>query len=205
MMKFFKWKIFLITSVVCLLPIIFGLYFWGRLPEIIPIHFNIYGEPDNYASKAFVVFGLPVLMMFFQLFCCASVDYESSNDVESEKFKTVTKWIIPCLTAVLYTITIGYAMGWEIDITRTVCIVMGILFIVLGYYLPKSTYVKNFNNLDIEKAKKINKFTGFGILVMGILFLIGAFFVPIGPIICLLLLIPYTIATVIYSIIVSKK
>ena len=61
-MKFFKWKIFFITSAVCLLPILLGILLWDRLPDIMAIHFNIYGEADNFASKSFVVFGLPIIL-----------------------------------------------------------------------------------------------------------------------------------------------
>ena len=54
-MKIFKWKSFIITSIVCLLPILLGISLWTKLPDTMAIHFNIYGDPDNFASKGFVV------------------------------------------------------------------------------------------------------------------------------------------------------
>ena len=46
-----KLKTALITCGVCLLPILFGLIIYDCLPAQMPIHWNIAGEIDNYASK----------------------------------------------------------------------------------------------------------------------------------------------------------
>ena len=54
-MKIFKWEPFLVTSLVCLSPILLGILLWDKLPDTIAIHFNIYGVADNYAPKGFVV------------------------------------------------------------------------------------------------------------------------------------------------------
>ena len=69
-MKIFKWKVFIITSIICLVPILLGISIWEKLPEKMAIHFNIYGVPDNFASKGFVVFGIPMLMVVLQAFSC---------------------------------------------------------------------------------------------------------------------------------------
>ena len=51
-----KLKTALITCGVCLLPILFGLIIYDCLPAQMPIHWNIAGEIDNYASKEIFVF-----------------------------------------------------------------------------------------------------------------------------------------------------
>ena len=40
-MKNINWKIVIITSLVCLLPIVLGIIFYQQLPEQMPVHFNI--------------------------------------------------------------------------------------------------------------------------------------------------------------------
>ena len=45
----------ILTSVLILLPILAGLLLWNSLPAEMPIHFNISGVADNYASKGFAV------------------------------------------------------------------------------------------------------------------------------------------------------
>ncbi len=203
-MKFFKWKTFIITSVVCLLPILFGSAVWDKLPRAMAIHFNIYGKADNFASKGFVVFGLPLLMVLLQAFCCFINDINSAKHGERKKFEMVTKWIIPCLTVLLQIITIGYSLGWNIDIRRAISFIIGIMFLVLGNYLPKFDRVKNID-VDAEKARKINRFIGYETVIMGVLFIISIFLPPIFSIICIGLLIPYAVISVIYGVVVARK
>ena len=203
-MKKFKWKIFVITSIVCLLPVLLGIYLWDNLPETMAIHFNIYGEPDNFASKGFVVFGLPMLMVVLQGFCCFINDLNAYKYGERKKFETVTKWIIPCMTVVLQIITLGYGLGWDLDIRKAVSFIVGVIFLVIGNYLPKFDYIKNYD-VDTEKARKINRFIGYETVGMGILFLISIFLPPISSIICLCLLIPYAVIGVVYGISTGRK
>lgn len=203
-MKFFKWRIFIVTGVVCLLPILLGILLWENLPDMMAIHFNIYGEPDNFASKGFVVFGLPLLMVLLQAFCCFINDLNSHKHGERKKFEAVTKWIIPIMTVVLQVITLGYGLGWNLDIRKAVSLIVGVIFVVTGNYLPKFDRVKNYD-VDTDKARKINRFIGYESVVMGILFFISIFLPPIASVVCLVLLIPYAIIAVIYGIIEGKK
>ncbi len=203
-MKFMKWKYFAITSLVCLLPILLGLALWDKLPETMAIHFNINNQPDNFAPKVFVVFGLPLLMVALQLFCCFINDINAHRHGTRVKFERVTKWIIPIMTVILQIVTLGYGLGWKIDIRAVASFIVGIIFLVIGNYLPKFDYVKDYD-LDTDKARQINRFIGFETVVMGILFLISIFLPPIATVCCLLLLIPYGAVSIIYGIKIAKK
>ena len=57
-MKKINWNFIIFTSLLCLMPICLGLYFYEELPDIMPIHYNINNEPDNWASKNFVIFAM---------------------------------------------------------------------------------------------------------------------------------------------------
>jgi hypothetical protein len=203
-MKFFKWKDFLVTGLVCLLPILLGLSLWEKLPDVMAIHFNVYGEADNYASKAFVVFGLPVIMVLVQWFNCFVNDINSYKHGAKIKLETVTKWIIPILTVVLQIITLCYSLGWNIDIRKAVSFIVGIIFVLIGNYLPKFDYVKNYN-LETHKARKINRFIGYETVIMGILFFISILLPPVSTVVCLVLLVPYSLTAIFYSIKTARK
>jgi len=203
-MKFFKWKFFIITSVVCLLPILLGVSFWNNLPDTMAIHFDIYGNPDNFASKAFVVFGLPILMVLLQGFCCFVNDINAHKYGERKKFETVTKWIIPCMTVVLQILTLGYGLGWNIDIRKATAFLVGCIFLVIGNYLPKFDKVKNMD-VDAEKARIINRFIGYETVILGVLFIISIFLPPVSTVICLCLLVVYAIISIAYGVIVSRR
>ena len=204
MMKFIKWKSLIITSVICLLPIILGIALWDSLPDSMAIHFNINNQPDNFASKGFVVFGLPILMMLLQIFCCFINDINAHKHGERIKFERITKWIIPVMTVVLQVITLGYGLGWDIDIRKAASLIVGVILITTGNYLPKFDYIKNYD-IDTEKARKINRFIGFETVITGLLFIISMFLPPISTIVCLFMLIPYAIISVIYGISVGRK
>ena len=116
----------------------------------------------------------------------------------------LSKWVIPVVTVVLYFVTLGYSMGWAIDIRRVAVFLAGILFVVLGNYLPKLSYVKHYN-LEPEVAKKINRFTGFGMVIMGILGLLSILLPEEASLVWLWLLILYGIITLLYTLITAAK
>ena len=203
-MKFIKWKALIVTCIVCLLPIILGVVLWGSLPDRMAIHFDMYNNPDNFASKGFVVFGLPALMVVLQIISCLINDINAYHKGPRKKFETVTKWIIPAMSIILQVVTLGYGLGWNIDIRKVAGVIVGSILLVIGNYLPKFDYIKNYN-LDTEKARKINRFIGFETVIMGLLFIISIFMPPIATVFCLVLLIIYAIISVIYGIIVCRK
>ena len=203
-MKFMKWKILIKTCIVCLLPVVLGVFLWEKLPDSLAIHFNINNQPDGFANKAFAVFGLPLLMVVLQIFCCFVNDINAKKYGERKKIETVTKWIIPAMTVILQIVTFGYNMGMNLDIRRIVSLIVGGVMIAIGNYMPKLNYIKNYN-IEAQKARKINRFIGFESVIMGLLFIISIFFPPILTILCLILLIPYTVIGVIYGIKTGRK
>jgi len=203
-MKFIRWKIFLITALVCLSPILLGLALWDQLPDTLAIHFNINNEPDNFASKGFVVFGLPALMVLLQAICCFINDINSHKHGRRVKFERANKWIIPVMSVLLQTVTLGYGLGWNIDIRKFVALLVGGILLVVGNYLPKFDYVKN-HDVDTDKARKINRFVGYGSVIMGLLSMASAFLPPVTTLVWLILLIPYAIICVIYSVRVIRS
>ncbi len=203
-MKFIKWKTLLITCGICLLPVLLGVSLWDRLPETMAIHFNINNEPDGFASKGFVVFGLPVMMVALQTICCIINDFQSHMHGERKKLERATKAIIPVMTIILQIVTLGCGLGWDLDIRRIVCFIVGGILLVIGNYLPKLDYIKNYG-VDTQKARKINRFIGFLTVIMGILYLISIFLPPIFSVIAIFLLIPYAIVCVVYGVVVGKR
>lgn len=202
-MKFVKWRILIITCFVCLLPILLGVSLWDKLPDSIAIHFDINNNPDNFAPKAFAVFGLPALMALLQCFCCFINDINAFHHGERKKFEIATKWLIPVMTLILQVVTLFYALGNDLDIRRVaVLIVAGVLFVV-GNYLPKFDYIKHYD-IESSKARKINRFIGYETVIMALLGAITLFFSPIVTVGWLCLFIPYTIIAVIYAISVCK-
>ena len=133
-----KYKItIIITTLSTLLPILFGLIVWNRLPEQIATHWGADGQADGYSGKAFAVFGMPCILAVLQLF----VSFITLNDPKRrnihKKPLTLVLWIIPVMSLIVNSITYAIALGMDIDVWIVVSILIGILFIVLGNYMPK--------------------------------------------------------------------
>ncbi len=202
-MKFIKWKTLIVTSIVCLLSILMGLFLWEKLPDTMAIHFDLNNNPDNFAPKGFVVFGMPCLMVVLQWICCLINDINAKKHGSRIKFERVTKWIIPIMTVVLQFVTLGIGLGAKINVRAVVAFIVGVMFISIGNYLPKLDYIKDYD-LNADKARKINRFIGFETVILGVFFLISIFLPPIFTVICLVLLIPYAVSSAIYGIKVGK-
>lgn len=203
-MKFMKWKTLCITCAVCLLPVLFGVFLWDRLPDTMAVHFDMYNTPDRFASKGFVVFGLPSLMVLLQLFCCFIHDINAYKHGERKKLEIATKWIIPVMAVILQSVTLAVGLGRNLDIRVVAMLIAGAVMLVVGNYLPKFGSFKS-KDRDTEKAMKINRFIGFETVGMGLLGIVTIFLPPVFSVAWLILLIPYAVIGALYGIRVGRK
>lgn len=176
-MRKIDWKMLSLTLAVCLLPILFGIVFYPKMPEIMPVHFNINNEIDRYASKNFVLFGIPVLMTMLQMFCFVISDWKGSQESNKPKFITVVKWIIPVLSVVVSLITINVSLGNTVDVRKWIILVIGILWIIVGNYLPKMSYEQMKGKIhpmpkNESGFKKMTRMLGYTFVLFGFILLV---------------------------------
>jgi len=130
-------RILLITSVIILLPIVAGLLLWNQLPEQIPSHWNALGEADGWSSKAFAVFGMPLILLAFQWLCVLATGADPKKGNHSEKILQLVLWIIPVISALLHAIVYAVALGNEVRVEVVMPVFIGLVLTVVGNYLPK--------------------------------------------------------------------
>ncbi|MGI6105528.1 MAG: SdpI family protein [Raoultibacter sp.] len=170
-----------ITSLLCLLPIIFSVVVYSSLPEQIAIHWNSAGTPDNYAHKAVAAFGLPVVFLAINLFSKARLLNDPKEAGQSQAIRQVGIWLIPILSIVLVPVTLSIAMGANIPIVLLCTLVVGILLIIIGNYLPKSRQSYTFGIklpwtlADADNWNKTHRLAGYLYIAGGAL-LIGSNF-----------------------------
>lgn len=126
-----------ITSVITLLPIVAGLILWDKLPEQVPVHFNAQGAADGYSSKAFAVFFFPLFMSGMQWLCALLTDLDPKMKNISQKSIDLVLWIIPAISLLLNTIVYAFALGKEFNIITPLMLFFGLLFVIVGNYMPK--------------------------------------------------------------------
>ncbi|GAB2719363.1 SdpI family protein [Paenibacillus thermoaerophilus] len=118
--------------------LIAGLIVAPYLPEQVPIHFNIQGEPDNYASKWFAVLFMPGLMLAVNLLFMFSPKYESKrNDPRQQKDFEKIQTITTAGLLLLHGFVLAFGYGLDINIGRVIGPVVGLTFIVMGNYMPR--------------------------------------------------------------------
>ena len=49
-------KLLVLTSLIILLPVLLGCFFWSQLPKTIATHFDLSGQANGFSSRLFVVF-----------------------------------------------------------------------------------------------------------------------------------------------------
>ena len=130
-------KILIITSIVILLPIVAGVILWNQLPEEIPSHWNISGEIDGWSSKPFAVFGLPLILCVIHWICVLATASDPKSVNHQKKALTLVFWITPVLSVLLGAITYSTALGNAVKVEVIMTIFIGLLFTVIGNYLPK--------------------------------------------------------------------
>lgn len=131
-------KLLIISTVICLLPIILSLILYDKLPDKMPIHWDIKGNPDNYGSKAFATIGLPLMMAGLNFITHFVLNTDPKRANPSVVLKVIGKLTIPFMTVTLVPITIFAGLGYKIPIEKIVPAFVGVLFIIIGNYLPKS-------------------------------------------------------------------
>ncbi|MBR6620672.1 MAG: SdpI family protein [Clostridia bacterium] len=202
-------KMMIVTSFIILLPIIFGLVIWNKLPEEIPIHWNINGEADGFAGKTAAVILLPAFMLAIQWVCMFATGLDPKNKDIDGKPLTLVLWICPVLSLVLGSIIYAAALGHSVDVKIIMPLIFGAMFVIIGNYMPKckqnySLGIKLPWTLnDEENWNKTHRFAGFlwvagGIVILATSFL-GSFVIFMG--ITLLMVIVPTV----YSYRIYKK
>lgn len=168
----------ILSVLVCLLPIILGIALYNKLPERMPIHFTINNEPDNYAPKNFALFGIPAIMAVVQAICviCTSQVNKLKN-VEKPKIVKIMEWFIPIITVSIYIIMIEVPLGSTVYVGKSICLILGILFMIIGNYLPKMSYevgkiIFHPTPKDEKTFRKMSKIMGYGFIGVGIFLLI---------------------------------
>jgi len=208
MKKYFN-KSLILTSLICLFPILVGILLYDKLPSEIPIHFDFTGTADDYTSKNIAIFGLPLFLVFINILAHLGIDSDPKKQNTPLIIKNIGKWIVPIIAIFIVPTTFLIAIGIEIKITFIATIFVSILFIIIGNYLPKckqnyTVGIKVPWTLNSEENwNKTHRFSGFLFFFVGIILFVSAFLNYFK--ILLVLIIVVAILPILYSFILYKK
>ncbi len=201
-MRVDKKSLFLSVGI-CLLPILIGVYYYGVLPEQIAVHFNAKGDPDNFVSKVHAIIGVPIFLAIVQVIISLVVDFDKTP----KKGALIIKGIIPLLSVLVQGGLIAYALDNNFNVPQLTVFVIGILFIILGNYLPKKEFwgKYNFNLLGLEKGvneQKVIRAYALHMTFSGVAIFISGFF---SSTVALVLIVIFAITSAVLPFYLVKK
>jgi uncharacterized membrane protein len=112
---------------------------YPRLPETIPTHWNMDGQPDDWSSRAFGALITPVILLFVWGFVrvLPAIDPRGANYA---KFGGAFEAIIDSLMLFLlgmHIVLLRAGLGYPVQIQRIAPFGIGVLLIVIGNLLPR--------------------------------------------------------------------
>ena len=138
MMKKINLNLLILTSIFTLLPILLGGILWKDLPASLPSHFGLDGQADGFSSKLEVVFLIPLVMLGLHFFAVVVTSLDPKASHVSPKMKTLVYWLVPFISGLVQLSIYGAAFGLIGNSTRIGLVMVGIVFLVVGNYLPKT-------------------------------------------------------------------
>lgn len=174
-------KLLVITTILILLPIVIGLIFWEQLPAEIATHWGTDNQPNGWSSKSMAVFGIPSIIAALHIFCLIMTFADPKKNNIGKKAIGIVYWILPATSLLVMGSTYVYALGMKINIGMICCLLLGIIFIALGNYLPKAKqnftfgYKLPWTLYSEENWNKTHRLAGWLMVICGFAFLINAF------------------------------
>lgn len=131
-----RWKL-IISSLVILLPVVFGLVFWQDLPATMTTHWSASGTPDGASSRSFSVFALPGILLLFHWLLLFFLKKDPNNNRQHRKVFDLMYWMLPVISLCINGAMYAVAMDREFSPLTLIALMMGIMFIAIGNYMPK--------------------------------------------------------------------
>lgn len=180
-----RWKknkvYFIVTSVITILPMIVGILFWKQLPDRVATHFGIGNVPNGWSSKGFAVFGLPLFCLAVHILCSISLIFDKKQEAIGTRMFRLILLIAPVASFVCGVAIYGYALSYPIDIGVFTEVFVGILFVIVGNYLPKcrQNYIVGikipWTLADEENWNHTHRLAGWIWVPCGVFFIVNAF------------------------------
>lgn len=182
MKNLFKNRSFIIQLVVCLIPFIIGAVFYNKVPDQVATHFDFNFQPDDYSSREFALFGIPAVMVGLFILCAGLLEVDPKKRGMDGRLKSITRWVIPILSMFIQCVTISFALDSSINLTRFIPVLIGILFVLMGNYLPKcrQNYTMGIKlpwTLNSEENwDRTHRFGGKMFVISGLCMIVASFF-----------------------------
>lgn len=136
MLKRNKGKL-IVSSILILLPILFGALVWEKLPESMPIHWGADGKADGFSSPLVAVILLPLLLLALHWIGLWITAKDNGKNDQSKKAVGMVYWILPLISLFACGMIYAAAFGHMVHMGAYAGLLIGVVFIIIGNYMPK--------------------------------------------------------------------
>ena len=181
----------LLALIILAIPFGYAAYIYPSLPNTIPTHFNYKGEADGFGERSSIFLGPGILcsvglFTFFLLSNIKNFDPKRYKAEDDGMFKKFALFMVVFMSIMGLIITYS-ATNHSMNITKLLLPFLGIVFAVMGWYMPKlhQNYFAGFKlpwtleNVDNWNATHV--LAGKIWLVGGICEAVGTFVLPSKP------------------------
>lgn len=121
-----------------------GLYMYPILPEKVPIHWNVYGQIDNYGSKIWLVLWVPLLNLgiYLMMLLIPFIDPKKKNYSLFEGSYKLLRNIIVLFFFAIYLFVLFASIGFVVKVEKVVPIIVAVMLTLIGNYM--GTFKQNF-------------------------------------------------------------
>ena len=188
---------------------LFALTVYSKLPPELPVHWSNDGIPNDYASKPFAVFGLPMILAGLNVIIHVMMDNDPKRRNASPILRNLSKWLVPVIALIFVPITMLWGLDNQVPVNKIAPLLVGIIIILFGNYLPKSkqSYTLGIKlpwTLDnTENWNRTHHMAGYLWILCGIVMILNCF-LPLGftlPIIVVAMI----LMPILYSFYLYKK
>lgn len=113
---------------------------YPKLPELVPTHWNMAGQPDQWGSRVIGAFILPViLLVMWALFrILPAIDPRGANYAKfGGAFEAIIVSVMLFMLG-LHIVVLRASLGHPVDMARVMPFGIGILLVVIGNLLPRA-------------------------------------------------------------------
>lgn len=179
----FSVPVFTLQILVVLGMLIAGWVLFDKLPEQMPTHWNIAGEPDSWMDKNIAIYLFPaitfVIVLLFPIL--SRIDPRKDKYVLFRKPWLILQMAFVLFFAYIYFVSLYLALNPEVTMTPFIFWGIGILFIVIGNYLGKVRHnyfvgIKTPWTLDNEEVwNKTQRVGGWAFMIAGLMIFTNGF------------------------------
>lgn len=203
----------LIVSAIAVLSFIVGAILYPQMPEQMASHWNAQGEVDDYTSRFWGIYLMPILslVMAILLVLVPRIDPLKANIEKFKGYYYSFVILIMLFFTYIYILTLLWNKGIRFDMTQLMTPAIGVLFYIAGVMTSKARRnyfigIRTPWTLNNEEVwNKTHRLGGLLFKISGVIAAVGIFFPEYAMIFILAPVLTTAIVSVIYSYVIYQK